>query len=250
MKKQQRGIDYSSPVYLQLREVIREKIESGEYAPGTAIPSENELARLYAINRMTVRSAVDNLVHEGLLKRIQGKGIYVTYGRMAQNLDDMAGFSPRMQARSARMGSRILKKGVRPARDKFSDLFGIAPQDDLFYARRVRVVQGEPVSLEELFIPLKLLPALEQTDLAVFSQYDLFEASGICVHRAVQTLDIVQLDPQEANLLGLENRRSVFLLSTTSYDENGHAIEYVQTYTRGDRCTFDVEYTRPDSEKQ
>ena len=70
-------VSYNAPIYLQLREVVRSKIEDGEYAPGTAIPSENLLASTYSINRLTVRSAIDALVNEGLLKRVQGKGVYV-----------------------------------------------------------------------------------------------------------------------------------------------------------------------------
>ena len=68
-------VSYNAPIYLQLREVVRSKIEDGEYAPGTAIPSENLLASTYGINRLTVRSAIDALVNEGLLKRVQGKGV-------------------------------------------------------------------------------------------------------------------------------------------------------------------------------
>ena len=61
-------IDYRSPIYLQLREVVRTKIEEGEYPPGMAIPSENELSEMYGVNRLTVRNAVEALVGEGLLK--------------------------------------------------------------------------------------------------------------------------------------------------------------------------------------
>ena len=65
-------IDENSPIFMQLREVVRGRITTGEYAPGVAIPSENVLAQTYGINRLTVRSALDGLVKEGLLKRVQG----------------------------------------------------------------------------------------------------------------------------------------------------------------------------------
>ena len=63
-------VNYKSPLYIQLREVIRSKIEDGEYAPGTAIPSENQLAELYGLNRLSVRSALSALEYEGLLKSV------------------------------------------------------------------------------------------------------------------------------------------------------------------------------------
>ena len=71
-KKQEPKINYRTPIYLQLREIVRTKIEDGEYLPGTAIPSENDMAATYGISRITVRSAVDALVNEGLLRRVQG----------------------------------------------------------------------------------------------------------------------------------------------------------------------------------
>ena len=69
--------EYKMPIYLQLRELIRNKIEEGEYMPGTAIPSENKLAETFGLNRLTIRNAVDALVNEGLLRRVQGKGVFV-----------------------------------------------------------------------------------------------------------------------------------------------------------------------------
>ena len=73
------NVTYNHPIYVQLREVIRSKIESGEYLPGVAIPSEQTLATTYGISHLTVRSAVDTLVKEGLLKPVHGKVVYVLY---------------------------------------------------------------------------------------------------------------------------------------------------------------------------
>ena len=61
-------LSYRTPIYLQLREIIRNRIEEGEYLPGTAIPSENKLAETYGINRLTVRNAVDEDEEEAFSK--------------------------------------------------------------------------------------------------------------------------------------------------------------------------------------
>lgn len=66
-----------APLYIQLRERLRAKIRRGEYAPGTAIPSESRLAETYGLHRLSVRNAVDSLADEGLLKSIRGKGVFV-----------------------------------------------------------------------------------------------------------------------------------------------------------------------------
>jgi len=237
-------VDFRSPIYLQLREVIREKIEEGEYPAGSAIPSENELAAKYGVNRITVRNAIDCLVEEGLLKSIQGKGNYVLYGGdgcLEQNLDSLRGFTHLMD--ESRMTAKILKKTVRLADEKFSAIFGIAPEDPIHYIKRICCSDGEPFSLEEIFIPKAVVPSLANVDLSVFSQYEIYESLGIGIKRAVQTLDIVQLDLQEANLLDLTDKPNVFLLTTTSYDQNGRPLEFIQAHQRGDKLIFDVHYT-------
>lgn len=65
------------PLYLQLEEILIEKIKSGEWSPSHRIPSENELNRIFGLSRMTVRGVLTKLVNEGLLIRVPGKGTYV-----------------------------------------------------------------------------------------------------------------------------------------------------------------------------
>lgn len=66
------------PVYRQLAAILREKIQSGEYPPGRAIPSENRLMQEYGLARETVRKAIGVLADEGLVQAVQGRGVYVT----------------------------------------------------------------------------------------------------------------------------------------------------------------------------
>lgn len=70
-------MNYRPPIYMQLRDSIIKKIEDGEYLPNEMIPSEREMAQLYDINRMTVKNAIEVLVRDGYLYRIQGKGTFV-----------------------------------------------------------------------------------------------------------------------------------------------------------------------------
>ena len=92
-----REISYKSPLYIQLREVIRSKIEEEEYLPGTAIPSENQLMETYGLNRVSVRSALAALEFEGLLKSVQGKGVFVAGPKAKRNMDTLSGFHNTMR---------------------------------------------------------------------------------------------------------------------------------------------------------
>ena len=118
-------LSYRTPIYLQLREIIRNRIEEGEYLPGTAIPSENKLAETYGINRLTVRNAVDTLVNEGILRRVQGKGVFVVGDKYEENLDEHGGFVNVMSSGTKRVSIKEQAKIYRPAGNKYANYFNI-----------------------------------------------------------------------------------------------------------------------------
>ena len=234
-------VGYDAPIYLQLREVVRSKIEDGEYAPGTAIPSENTLAATYGINRLTVRSAIDALVSEGVLKRVQGKGVYVV-AQIERDLEVLGGFTQTMNEKNLETRKKILLKGQRRAGEKFAKLFDISEDDMLYYIKRLDYANEEPIAIQEIFIPYNLVPKMEGIDLSVFSMFEIYKFYGINPVRALQTLDLVQLTQSDARLININKDQTVFLFGCTTYDEQDRVIEYSKSYTRGDKCNFTVHF--------
>lgn len=237
-------ISYQSPIYLQLRELIRNKIEDGEYLPGMAIPSENDLADTYGINRMTVRNGIDALVNEGMLKRVQGKGVYVLGSKVERDLETLEGFTQTMKKKNTQPHTKVLTKTLRKAGDKYSLIFGIPPEDEIYYIKRICSADDESISLEEIFIPKYVVPELEGIDLGVFSIYEIYDFYGIKITSARQTLDLTHLEQRDARMLGIDADLAVMLFECTSYDEKQKVIEFTRCYTRGDKCNFSVHFQR------
>lgn len=235
-------INYRSPIYVQLREIIRNKIEDGEYLPGMAIPSESTLADTYGINRLTVRNAIDTLVNEGLLKRVQGKGVYVMGEKVQRDLEYLGGFTQTMREKNKRPKTKVLSKWIRKAGEKFSVIFNISPEDEIYYIKRICYTDDEPVSLEEIYIPHYIVPKLKGIDLSIFTIYEVYDFYGIKLKRANQTLDIVKLQQNDARMLNIDSNFPVFLFECMSYDEKDRVIEFARTYTRGDMCDFNVNF--------
>ena len=233
-----------TPLYMQLREIVRYKIETGEFAPCTALPSENELADAYAVTRQTVRNAIDTLVNEGLLRRVAGKGVFVLGSRMERDLEVLEGFTQTMLDRNVTPSIKVVKKMVRPAGMKYAMMFGIRPEDEIFYIKRMCYGNEDPVSLEEIYVPSSLVPKILGMDLSVFSLYEIYELYGIRLERARQTLDLVHLDQNDANMLGISTETPVMLFECTSYDVLGRIIELSRSYTRGDKGRFTVHFQR------
>lgn len=236
------NIDYQSPMYLQLREIIRTKIEDGEYPPGTAIPTEHELAKSYGINRLTVRNGITALVNEGLLKRIQGKGVYVLGEKREQDLETLEGFSQMVKKKNAEPSSHIFAKSSRLAGHKYGKIFNIDPADQIFYIKRVNHIDHEPYSLEEIYIPQYVIPELEDIDLTVFSIYEIYDFYNIEISYSHQTLDLTQLDQSDARFIDVDSSAPLLLFTNTSYNQSEAVIEYARSYTRPDKANYKVHF--------
>jgi GntR family transcriptional regulator len=242
--KDDRPIGPNSPLYLQLRELIRSKIENGEYLPGIAIPSVGDLARVYGIHRLSVRSAISALIGEGLLKSVQGKGIFVVGDKLEQDLETIGAFHQNISVKNKRIETCVLMKALRPAGAVYGRLLRCETQDSLYYIKQISGFDGEPISLDDIYIPEALVPNLKNVDLGVFSIHEALEFYGIRVARREQSLEITRLERMDARVLGVDSNCGVLDFRCVSYDELGRAVEYKRTYTRGDKCTFSVRYQK------
>ena len=236
-------VNYKSPLYIQLREVIRSKIEDGEYAPGTAIPSENQLAELYGLNRLSVRSALSALEYEGLLKSVQGKGVFVVGPKPQRDLETLGGYRHTMHQQSRNPSTKVLVKARRKAGPYYSVLLQIDPEDDVWFIRRINRAGGEPVGIEEIYIPVAVLPNLDMIDINVFSIYDAYEWAGIHPHKGYQLLRIIPADSADVKLLELNGPQNIMEFSCITHDVTGRPIEFARNRARNDKTEYIVHYT-------
>lgn len=234
-------IDYRQPVYLQLREIVRNRIEEGEYLPGTAIPSENTLATTYGINRLTVRNAVDALVHEGVLQRVQGKGVFVVGHRYEEQLDSSGGFVEEMNtAGSKRSSVKELVKMLRPAGNKYANYFDMDPNGLIVYAKNFITNNNDPLTIQEIFVPQDVLPEMETVNSSVFTLREIFSFYGIRLGSLQQTMEVVNEQPKIQKLLDVPEGVAIVELTCEYRDNNGRIIAMTKSYIRSDKCTFRI----------
>ena len=236
--------NFKSPLYIQLREVIRNKIEDGEYPVGTAIPSESQLAETYGLNPLSVRSALAALKYEGLLRSIQGKGVLVNGPKAERDLESLGGYRQTMDERSIDAHTRVLIKALRPAGPYYSRMLDLAEDEQVWFTRRIDYMNQEPVALEEIYIPEKLLPSYGDVDIELFSIYDIFIWNDLRPTDADQTLRVVFLEPSRAKLIDLTSDEAVMELSNLTRDARGRKIEFARNYVRPDKIEFVAHYAK------
>lgn len=227
-----------SPLYRQIAELIREKIEKGEYRFGQFIPSERELAQKYGVNRMTIRKALSLLIEAGLLLPKPGKGTYVNRPKINSAFDTIQGTTPFLIDMGLTPSYRLIYSGKRTAGWKYSRIFHVPPEEEIFQIFRVCLGDGEPYTLEYIHLPLSLIPDIEQYDFQVYSLSAIYDQMGIVPYHDIQTLEITQISSPQSILLDVPEGEPVFMLTETITDQNGRVIEYTKSYSSGKKFIF------------
>jgi len=232
------------PLYYQLKEIFRSWIISGRFNSGERFPSESELEKHFQVSRMTIRRALTELVNEGFLIRERGRGSFVIRPRMQSHLRRLTSFTEDMQMRGLRTDSKFLDFHV--VRDaEAAGKMGIAEGEELVQIRRLRLVEGEPVALQNAYVRHAFCPEIIERGLIDGSLYRTLEDGyGLKLGRALQTVEAKPADEYEANLLGLLVGQPVLILERLTYLASGEPIEYVRSSFRGDRYRFVIELVR------
>ncbi len=230
------------PLYIQIADTLLGQIESGELPPGHRLPSERELSQTLGVSRMTVRQALQVLDSRGLLYRRAGQGTYVAGPKIERQAGKLVPFTFSMRRRGYLTEARLIALERMPAEAAIARELGVAVSAPVYFIRRVRLVNREPVLLERLTVPADLFPGLENHDLARRSLYEIMDTEyGDKVSKARQSLEPVVATEYEAELLGIQPGAPLMLERRLAFDEDDRAVEHARDLFRGDRFRFVTE---------
>jgi GntR family transcriptional regulator len=236
----------SIPYYVQLADILRQEIaERYSSRESYQLPSENELAALHGITRATVRRALDVLERGGWIYREKGKGSFAAVRRVEHELTQLVSTTEDMHERGWSLTTKLISLEQLPASAKIARALEL-PEGALCYKLcRLRIVDGEPISVQTPYLPVVRCPALEENDLTR-SLYRLLETRyGLRLWTGRETLRARCALPHEEELLGLERCAAVMSMVRVTYAASGEAVEYLEAVWRGDRYDFTVTLTRP-----
>ena len=149
--------DGKRAVYSQISERIAKDI-STRYRPGERLPSEHELAARFAVNRHTVRHAIDGLVAAGLIERRRGLGTFVLDGPIAYPLHAQARFTENVEALGRAHDSRVIHTATIPAEEGVANRLGVKPGHTVFWLKTMRMVENRPFTIISHFLPAERFP--------------------------------------------------------------------------------------------
>ena len=228
------------PLYDQIEQNLCELIIKGQLAPGQSLPSENELAELYGVNRLTVRRALDELVRHRWVERRRGIGTFVSQPRAVPIATSRLSFTEEMRAIGLQPGNRLISRKVIPAEGKLVTHLHLAAGAPLVEITRVRLADGIPLLLETAYLSLQRFPGLDQ-DPAITngSLYALLvERYNVVVAGMDQTLRPVLLTRVQAQFLGVKPGAPAIASEIVAYTQDGDPVEYSWSVASGDQCEF------------
>jgi len=224
-----------APLYLQLQRVLRSAIEGHVLTPDEALPPERELADAYKISRVTVRKALDGLVHARLLTRRQGAGTFVA-ARVEKNFATISSFTEDMLSRGREPHSEWLSRSEGTVMPEEALALGLGPGSPVYRLSRIRYADGESMALEHATVPKNALESLESVG---DSLYDALGKSRPV--RVLQRLRAVLFTPDQAQLLKIEAGSAGLEIERRGFAADGRTVEFTKSYYRGDAYDFVAE---------
>lgn len=234
------------PIYYQLEEIIKDLIEKGELKPGDSLPAEREYAEQFQISRMTVRQALNELVNDGYLYRVKGKGTFVAERKpkIEQALQGLTSFTEDMKARGMKPGSQLLQFEIIQATSLIANQLGIQEYGPVYEMKRIRLADNEPMALETNYISTNFIKGLTEK-IVNQSLYSYIEKQlNLKIDYASQVIESSVANELEAEYLNILPGAPIMLIQRNTFLKDGTPVEFVKSTYRADRYKFMIQMNR------
>ncbi|BCF95098.1 transcriptional regulator (plasmid) [Paraburkholderia largidicola] len=231
------------PMYMQIADILRDRILGGKYRPNQQMPSESELMKAFNVSRITARQALGNLQNEGLVFRIHGKGTYVSRPRAFQDLGSLQGFGASMRQMGYETHSKVLSlRSIVPPRHVRDRIACGARVVEL---RRLRFLSRAPISLDVSYLPSEIGLRVAKADLTNRDVFTVLENDCQIVlgHADLQMCSLLATD-ELCKVLGVEEGAPILFIERVIHTSAGAPLEYEELYYRGDAFQFKVHVER------
>ena len=224
------------PYYQQLYEILRGKIQRGEWQPGDLIPTESDLIDRYQVSRNTVRQVLDMLVKEGLIYRQRGRGSFVSHPTLEQSMTRIVSFTEDMRQRKFTPGTQVLSSSLLPAPEDIAERLQVPPGEELASLRRLRMADGEPMSVEESYLVHRYCQNVLQHDYARQPLREILDKEyGIKILHAKQVIHAIGAAEELARHLEINPGAPLLFIERTSTSQGMVPVEFLRIYYRADR---------------
>lgn len=230
------------PLYVQLEQIIKSKIITGEFMPGEQVPTEKELCKMYQVSSITARQAILNLVNQGLLRRVAGKGTFLTEEISKTEILQAKGsvyglISSGLKAQEVRV---LDITNVKPPK-RVSKILNVEESSHVTKVRRTRNSDNIPVSFIINYLPIEIGTHIKEKDLRAYPMLEILSNKlGIELAKGNQSIQAIVADYEIASALSVSVSSPILYVETIIYSKEKKPVDFVQTFVRPDRYKYSV----------
>jgi GntR family transcriptional regulator len=227
------------PFYQQLYDILRGKIIRGDWKSGDMMPPESELIEQYQVSRNTVRQVLDLLVQEGLIYRQRGRGTFVAHPTLEQTMLRIISFTEDMEQRGFVPSTEVLSAQLNVSSRAIGEKLQIGEGEELAVIERLRLADGEPMSVEKSFLVHQYCPNILRYDYARNPLRQVLERDyRIRLVHAKQVIRAVMASNEIADLLDIKIPSPLLFIERVSYSQDSLPVEYLEIFYRADRYSL------------
>lgn len=232
--------DSATSLYQQLADHLSREIASGRYKPHEKLPTESALSELYGVSRITVRQAMDHLVAQGLVKRKQGKGSFVTGPVVRNELRELKGFIEGMNTQGIEPEMRLIEFGLATPSSHAAERLGTGAAR-LLRMRRLFSLKGVPFAESEVHLPAEAAAKVSRDMAELLPSYVILDQYlNVKIARADLIIRARAAGREHAKLLKVSDRASLLAIERLSFSADGVPREHTFFWTRAENYEFSV----------
>jgi GntR family transcriptional regulator, mannosyl-D-glycerate transport/metabolism system repressor len=225
-----------TPLYKQVANQIKKQIQSDNLDKDDAIPSEQKLSESFNVSRVTIRQAIKLLVDEGILYKVRGSGTYVKQPKIEHDIYRLQGFTEEMESLNHVPSNQVLEFSMQLPAEPIKEKLNLKDNEKVFFIRRLRSGDGEPMILEETYMPVTLFPDLS-VEVMTRSKYEYVEKKGYKIKERQGEI-LPHIPSKELRDILQMKDSSCLAMNLCAYLEDGTLFEYTKLYFRSEKYTF------------
>lgn len=230
-----------SPLYQQIKALLIQSLQNGDWKPGELIPAETELASRYGVSQGTVRKAIDELASDNLVVRRQGRGTFVATHNEAKAQYRFLRIKADEEEPEGHPSSDYLKLEQVRASSEVARLLDIKQGDFVFVLNRVLNFSEKPVVFDEISLPAAQYKGLTLEKLKAWqgSLYGFLETEfGVRMLRATEKIKAVKAATEHAGYLGISTDTPLLLVERLSRTYSDKPVELRRGWYLSDKYSY------------
>lgn len=234
--------------YALIKNDIVQAIKTKQLNTDDKILSEAKLCKKYNVSRITVTRAINELVAEDYLYRIQGKGTFVKGKQLSEGVSQLSSFTKRMKEKKLKLETRVLETTSVTMPVKMANFFNLPSDKNVILLKRLRIVDGKLLCLSIAYLMTEIFYWTTLEDMEHESLYDLLENKyDFKLGNATQEFEVGYLNEKNAKFLEISSQDPCLKLSLYSTLSDGRPAQFEETYYIGSKYAYQLLLPAPHS---